>query len=69
MGDLVSEPMQSVQTIAVVPGGAVVVDVTFDVPANYILVDHALTRAFHKGAVGIIAVTGDEDPSVINEDA
>ncbi len=68
MGDLVSEPMQSVQTIAVVPGGAVVVDVTFDVPANYILVDHALTRAFHKGAVGIIAVTGDENPNVINDD-
>ena len=69
MGDLVSEPMKSVQTIAVVPGGAVVVDVTFDVPANYILVDHALTRAFHKGAVGIIAVSGADDPEIINDDA
>ena len=69
MADLVSEPMKSVQTIAVVPGGAVVVDVTFDVPANYILVDHALTRAFHKGAVGIIAVTGPDDPEIINDEA
>ncbi len=69
MADLVSEPMKSVQTIAVVPGGAVVVDVTFDVPANYILVDHALTRAFHKGAVGIITVTGPDDPEIINDEA
>jgi nitrite reductase (NO-forming) len=67
MGDLVSDPMKSVQTIAVVPGGAVVVEVTFDVPANYILVDHALTRAFHKGAIGIIEVTGAEDTTVYDE--
>ncbi len=67
LGDLVSAPLQSVQTVLVAPGGAVVVDVTFDVPANYILVDHSLTRAFHKGAVGIISVTGDEDPEVFDD--
>ncbi|HIG34323.1 MAG TPA: nitrite reductase, copper-containing [Candidatus Poseidoniales archaeon] len=67
LGDLVSAPLQSVQTVLVAPGGAVVVDVTFDVPANYILVDHSLTRAFHKGAVGIISVTGSEDPTIIDD--
>jgi nitrite reductase (NO-forming) len=65
--DLVSDPMISVQTTLVPPGGAVVVDLEFDVPANYILVDHALTRAFHKGAIGIIQVTGAEDTAVYNE--
>ena len=68
LGDLVTPPMKSVQTVSVNPGGAVVVDVTFDVPANYVLVDHALTRAFHKGAVGIISVTGSNNETVINDD-
>ena len=61
-------PLESIQTVLVAPGGAVIVDVTFDVPANYILVDHALTRAFHKGAVGIIEVTGATDDSIYDED-
>lgn len=65
--DLVNDPMISVQTVLVPPGGAVVVDLEFDVPANYILVDHALTRAFHKGAIGIITVTGAEDTTVYDE--
>ena len=60
-------PLESVQTVLVAPGGAVIVDITFDVPANYILVDHALTRAFHKGAIGIIEVTGAEDTTVYDE--
>jgi nitrite reductase (NO-forming) len=45
-----------------------VVDVTFDVPANYILVDHALTRTFQKGSVGIIEVTGAENAEIYDED-
>ena len=50
------------------PGGATVVDVTFDVPANYVLVDHALTRTFQKGSVGIIEVTGAENAEIYDED-
>lgn len=60
-------PLKSVQTVLVAPGGAVIVDITFEVPANYIMVDHALTRAFHKGAIGIIEVSGEEDTSVYDE--
>jgi nitrite reductase (NO-forming) len=66
-GAVGDEPMGSVQTVLVPPGGAVVVDISFEVPANYILVDHALTRAFHKGAIGIIEVTGAEDTTVYDE--
>ena len=69
LADLESPPLESVQTVLVPPGGATVVDVYFDVPANYILVDHALSRAFHKGAVGIIEVTGDTDAEVYDENA
>ena len=62
-----SAPLESVQTVIVAPGGAVIVDLVFEVPANYILVDHALTRAFHKGAIGIISVTGEENTTVYDE--
>ena len=62
-----SPPLESIQTVLVAPGGAVIVDVTFDVPANYILVDHALTRTFHKGAVGIIEVTGPANETIYDE--
>jgi nitrite reductase (NO-forming) len=66
-GAIGDDPMVSVQTVLVPPGGAVVADLSFEVPANYILVDHALTRAFHKGAIGIIEVTGAEDTTVYDE--
>ncbi len=69
LADLETAPMESVQTLLVPPGGALVVDVYFDVPANYILVDHALTRTFHKGAVGIIEVTGDTNSTVYDAEA
>jgi nitrite reductase (NO-forming) len=66
-GDLISPPKQSVQTTLVPPGAAVVVDVQVEVPGNYILVDHALTRALDKGAVGILTVEGPENLDVYNE--
>jgi nitrite reductase (NO-forming) len=50
----------------VVPGGAVVVQLGLQYPANYILVDHALTRAIDKGAVGILNVTGPEDATIFS---
>jgi len=68
LGGLENPPLESVQTVLVAPGGSTVVDVTFDVPANYILVDHALTRTFQKGSVGIIAVTGAENAEIYDED-
>lgn len=62
--DLLSPPLQSVQTTLVPAGGAVVVDLTMEVPGNYILVDHSLSRTIDKGALGILTVTGPENPEV-----
>ena len=31
---------------------------------RFLLADHALFRAFHKGTVGILEATGAEDPNV-----
>ena len=67
LGGTESAPLESIQTVVVAPGGAVIVDISFEVPANYILVDHALTRAFYKGAIGIIEVAGEENTTVYDE--
>ncbi len=49
-----------VQTTSVPPGGAAIIDYRVDVPGTYVLVDHALLRAFNKGALGMMTVSGDE---------
>ena len=55
---------RNVQTTVVPPGGSAVVDFVLDVPGRYTLVDHALFRAFNKGAVGILEATGAEDANI-----
>lgn len=52
---------ENVQTTMVPSGGSTIVDFKVDVPGTYILVDHSLSRAFNKGAVGMLKVTGAED--------
>jgi len=42
------------------------VELTVQVPANYVLVDHSLTRALDKGALGLLNVTGPSDPVLFN---
>jgi nitrite reductase (NO-forming) len=64
-GDLKSLPAQSVQTTVVPAGGATVVDVTLDVPGNYVLVDHALAR-LDRGAWGILRVTGEPNLEIFD---
>jgi nitrite reductase (NO-forming) len=54
---------ENVQTTLVPSGGAVGVEMTFEVPGDYLMVDHSIFR-MHKGAVGIIRVTGPENPEV-----
>ncbi len=56
-----------VQTTLVPAGGATVVEFKTDVPGTYNLVDHAIFRAFNKGAVGQLVVTGDHDHVVFTE--
>ncbi|MFA9431368.1 copper-containing nitrite reductase [Egicoccus sp. AB-alg2] len=62
-GSLINE---NVQTTLVPAGGATYVEFELDVPGDYVLVDHALTRALDGGAVGILHVTGDADPAVFD---
>lgn len=61
--DLQSPPLRGVQTITVPPGGATIVEFKVDVPGNYILVDHALSRA-ERGLVGILQVEGAPNPEI-----
>lgn len=63
MGSLTSPPVKDVQTVTVAPGGATIVDLKFEVPGSYIMVDHALSRV-DRGGAGIIEVTGPEDPKI-----
>lgn len=63
-GAVGTDPSKNVQTTLVPPGGAAIVDFKVDVPGNYVLVDHSIFRAIDKGAVGILSVTGDEQPAV-----
>ena len=55
---------KNVQTTSVPPGGSAIVDFRADVAGKYTLVDHAIFRAINKGAVGILNVTGEEDPAI-----
>ncbi len=50
-----------VQTTLVPAGGSAIVEFKTDVPGTYILVDHALFRAFNKGALGMLKVEGPEN--------
>ena len=52
------------QSTLVVAGGGTVVELVARVPSYIILVDHALTRAFYKGAMGIINVSGEENKEI-----
>ena len=62
---LTSPPLTDVQTTLVPPGGATMVEFKVDVPGNYTLVDHALSRA-EKGLAGTLAVSGKEDHSIFH---
>ena len=55
----------NVQTTGIPAGGSTIVEFLLDTPGRYTLVDHALFRAFNKGAVGILEVTGDEHPEIL----
>jgi nitrite reductase (NO-forming) len=54
----------NVQTTLIPAGGAAFLDFKLDVPGNFIMVDHSIFRAFNKGALGLIAVAGDENKTI-----
>lgn len=65
LGSLSTVPMSDVSTISVPPGGAAVVDLILEVPGEFLLVDHALSRAA-SGLVGKLIVEGAEAPEVFD---
>ncbi len=54
----------NVQTTSIPAGGAAIVEFETEVPGNFILVDHAIFRAFNKGALATLTVSGEEDENV-----
>lgn len=65
LGSLSTAPMDDVSTISVPPGGAAVVDLTLGVSGEFLLVDHALSRAA-RGLVGKLIVEEADAPEVFD---
>ena len=57
-------PARNVQTTLVPAGGAAIVEMKMDVPGRFLLVDHAISRAMDKGALGSVEVAGAEQPGI-----
>jgi nitrite reductase (NO-forming) len=68
-GALASEPGRFVQTTPVLPGSACVATMSFPVPGDFKLVDHALSRVARKGALAVVTAEGPEDHSIYNPSA
>ena len=66
LGSLTSPPLLDVQTATVPPGGATVVEFKLEVPGNYMLVDHALTRVA-RGLAGVLQVEGPDNAAVFKD--
>ncbi len=60
-GDLINH---NIQTTNIPPGGAAIVEFKLETPGTLVLVDHAIFRAFNKGALGMIKVEGAENAKV-----
>lgn len=65
LGTFSTPPMLDVGTISVPPGSAAVVDMMLEVPGEFVLVDHALSRA-ERGLIGKLVVTGNEQPDIFH---
>jgi len=57
-----SDPQHNIQTTLVPAGGSTTVEFKVEVPGTFILVDHSLSRAFNKGALGMLKVSGPSTP-------
>lgn len=55
---------ENVQTTLIPAGGAAIVEFKVDAPGEYIIVDHSIMRAFNKGALAALDVTGYDDKKV-----
>jgi nitrite reductase (NO-forming) len=51
----------NVQTTMIPAGGATIVDFKVNVPGTFIIVDHSIERAFNRGALAQVKVSGEEN--------
>ncbi len=56
----------NIQTTLIPPGGSAITEFKLEVPGNFIMVDHAIFRAFNKGALGILQVNGPDNKAVFS---
>jgi nitrite reductase (NO-forming) len=56
--------IHDIQTTSIPPGGAATVEFGLQAPGTYILVDHAIFRAFNKGALAQLKVDGPENKDI-----
>jgi nitrite reductase (NO-forming) len=66
LGTVTGDVTRDVQTVNVAPGGALVAELTLEVPGQYALVDHALSRV-ERGLAAILEVEGPASPEVFND--
>lgn len=66
-GAITNAPLKNVQTTTISPGSAVMIEFTAEVPGNYLLVDHSLSRAIDKGALAELVVEGPEQPELYQQ--
>jgi nitrite reductase (NO-forming) len=55
---------ENVQTTLIPSGGAAIVEFHTEVPGSYVLVDHSIFRAFNKGALAILEVSGQQNLAI-----
>lgn len=58
------EVKRNVQTTLIPAGGAAIVELKLEVPGRFLLVDHSISRAMDKGALGSLVVSGDARPDL-----
>jgi nitrite reductase (NO-forming) len=56
----------NVQTTSIPAGGSAITEYRVDVPGDFILVDHAIFRAFNKGALGMMEVSGEQEMAIFS---
>lgn len=54
----------NVQTTLVPAGGSAIVEFKTEVPGTFIIVDHSIFRAFNKGALGMLKISGTEELAI-----
>jgi nitrite reductase (NO-forming) len=59
-----AEATHNVETTLIPAGGSSWMELSFDVPGDYVLVDHSLGRAIDKGAIAVITVEGPDNPEI-----